>query len=275
MIAHMPPPSNAPTGTGLTFTGMTDKGINHGLDLQFNLADKTAKLFLCVGKEDNRVLITGTTPASRQRAVLAAIDQFGQWGHAIDLWMVSEKNGTLAARTAPVKYVTHVKPYYGWLTITGFSSDQPPLTYPGNGKGRVLSKPINDRYYFIYGGMLETNNQMRGFDCTTFPMALFSVRYLPHPGYGKQLCDALGASKCDLEQIKTADLQERFNTIPAGLYVLFSEGHVLLYNSDIKTLYEFNYGGFRKTPAGGRHLQATHNLWWMRKLSDSYRPFFF
>ena len=49
---------------------------------------------------------------------------------------------------------------------------------------------------------------------------------------------------------------------------------VLLDNSDINTLYEFNYGGFRATPAAQRPLHAPRDLWWMRKLNESYRPLF-
>jgi hypothetical protein len=268
--------SNSPTGTGLSFSGMTDLGISHGLDLQYSLVDKSSKVYLCVGQQDNRVLVTGTTPSSRQATVLNAIDLFGKWGQNIQLWMVSEKNGVSAARTQPVNYLTHVKPYYGKLRISEIAADQPRMTYPGNGKGRLFSKLINNRYYFIYGGKLETNDPMRGFDCTSFPMALLSISSIAPPGYGKQLCDAVGAAKCDLEQVKSADLGKRFkdNTIPGGLYILFSAGHVMLYNSDINTLYEFNYGGFRATSAGQRQLQAPQDLWWMRKLGEAYRPSF-
>ncbi len=270
-------PGMATPAIGFSFTRMTDLGIGHGFDLQFRQTDRSANLFLCVGREDNRVLVSGTTPSSRQAAVLAAIDEYGKWGQNIQLWLAAEKNGTLVARTAPVNYLTHVKPFYGELTISGISADQPRMTYPGNGKGRLLSKLINDRYYFIYGGRLETDNQMRGFDCTSFPMALLSISHLPPPGYGKQLCDAVGATKCDLEMLKSAQLEKRFkeNSIPGGLYILFSEGHVMLYNSDRNILYEFNFGGYRSTPAAQRSLRGAKNdLWWMRNISESYRPLF-
>jgi hypothetical protein len=229
-----------------------------------------------VGEDDNRVKITGTTPTTRYAAVLKAIDDFGKWSEQIDLWMVSEKAGAAKAKTAAVKFKAHVKPYYGKLKISEIKADQPAMTYPGNGRGRLLSKSINDRYYFVYGGKLETDNAMRGLDCTSFPMALLSIPSLPQPGYGKQLCQALGAATCDLEQIKSKDLTEKFtkNTIPAGLYVLFSAGHVMLYNSDINTLYEFNYGGFKSTSAPTRQLTAPQDLWWMRKIAESHRPAF-
>jgi hypothetical protein len=269
-MPSLPSPS---IGTQLTFTGMTHLGLSAGYDLQYTVKDHALKVYLCVGREDNRVLVTGTTRLSRQAAVLNAIDQFGKWGQKIQLWTIGEKNGAVSVKTAPVDYLSHVKPFYGKLQIKDIAADQPRMTYPGNGKGRVLSEAINNRYYFQLGGKLETSDSNRGFDCTTFPMALLSIKSLPQPGYGKQLCDAAAAAKCDLEQLKSADLAQRFkdDTIAVGLYILFSAGHVILYNSDINTLYEFNFGGFRSTPAAQRQLQAPQDLWWMRKLSEDYR----
>lgn len=266
-------PSNVAMGTGLYFTAMTDKGIDKGIDLQYSVTDRTLQLYLCIGQEDNRVLINGTLPLSRQAAVLEAIDQFGKWGQIIPVWMVSERNGALVARTRPINYKTHVKPYYGLLRISQIRADQPSMTYPGNGIGRLLTKRINNRYYFRYGLTLETDDRMRGFDCTSFPMALLEIPYLPLPGYGKQLCEAARAITCDLEQVKSEDFRKKFreNTISNGIYILFSAGHVMLYNADINILYEFNIGGFRATPAGDRDLPAPQNLWWMRRLDEKYR----
>lgn len=263
-------------GNILSFTGMTDLGIGGGFDLQFDLRDKSATVTLLVGTTNNRVAITGTTPRSRRDSVLAAIDTNGRWGEEIDLWMVAEKNGVTLATTNPVKYKSHVKPYYGSLKISDIAKDDPAMKYPGNGKGRLLSSLINNRYYFIYAGKHETDNAMRGFDCTSFPMALLSIPRLNPPGYGKQVCDALNAEKCNLEQVKSDALATKFklDSIPVGLYVLFSEGHVLLYNSDINTLYEFTYGGFKATLASLRVMSAPRNLWWMRKINESYRPNF-
>jgi hypothetical protein len=135
---------------------MTHLGLRAGYDLQYSVSDKTAKLYLCVDDEDNRVLISGTTPASRQDAVLDAIDETECWSQKVNCWMVAEKNGRAVAKTPPVKFLTHVKPYYGHLTISQIATDYAKMTYPGNGNGRILTKPINDRYYFHLGGKLET-----------------------------------------------------------------------------------------------------------------------
>jgi len=262
---------------GLSFSGMTDKGIGGGFDLQYHLADKSRQLYLCIGKEDNRVLVSGTTPKTRQADVLAAIDDLGHWAQPVKIWLVAEKAGADPLRTASVDYMAHVKPFYGDLTIADIAADAPAMVYAGNGFGRLLSPSINDRYYFVYGGRFETKDKFRGFDCTSFPMALLSIDSLPQPGYGKQLCDAAGATKCDLEQVHYKALSEKFrkDSIDRGIYILFSAGHVLLYNSDINMLYEFTHGGFKATPAAQRALdKAPQGLWWMRKLDDKYKPRF-
>lgn len=259
-------------GTGLRFAGMADLGIGFGFDLQFSIADRSTRVYLCVGSDSNRVLITGTTQRSRQAAVLDAIDTLEKWGESISLWMVAEKEGSVLTKTPARPYQAHVKPLYGELKISDFAASMPPLRYPGNGCGRLLSRRINGRYYFLFGGRLETANAMRGFDCTTFPMSLMEVPSIEPPKRGRQLCEALGATKCDLEQMHSADLAQRFkdDSIPPGKYVLFSEGHVLLYDSDINTLYESNYGGFFTTLASEHKLVAKHDLWWMRKLGVEY-----
>ena len=268
--------SKSAAGVGLSLSGMNDLGLLSGFDLQYSLADKSKTLNLCLGKEDNRVVITGTSPKSRQAAVLKAIDDLGQWGEPIKIWLVADKAGAATARSAAVDFVTHVKPFFGDLTVGDIAADDPPMTYPGNGSGRVLSHSINGRYYFEYGGRLERDAKYRGFDCTTFPMALLSIPKLPYPGYGKQLCIAAGADECGLEQMSSKALATKFkeDKIPRGIYILFSAGHVMLYNSDINTLYEFNHGGFKRTPAAQRHLSAPQDLWWMRKLDEKYRPAF-
>ena len=260
----------------LSFSGMKHLGISGGFDLQYSAKDKALTLFLCVGKDDNRVLINGTSPKSRQPEVLKAIDSLSRWSQNIKLWMTAEKNRVAVAKTPPVDYFTHVKPYFGKLCVSEIAKDDPKMTYPGNGAGRLLSGVINSRYYFIHGGKLETQTQLRGFDCTTFPMALFSAPRLPQPGYGKQLCDALSAVQCNHEQMSTTEMVKRFreNTIPVGVYVLFSAAHVLLYDSYKNVLIEFTHGGFKMTPAAQRPLQAPQNLWWLRKLPESYRAAF-
>lgn len=260
----------------LTFSKMTDHGVKSGFDLAFGCNDHSATCYLCVNSTDNRVLITGTTPKSRRDTVLQAIDNTKKWGTNILLWMIAEKDKKVVAESGKVNYLAHVQPFDGNLTIGNIANQSLKLTYPGNGTGRLLSEEINGKRYFIYAGRFEALNANRGFDCTSFPMVLFEIARLAAPGYGKQVGEALSVVTCDLEQVSKLVLEAHFkaNDIPAGIYLLFSEGHVLLYNSDINTLYEFNFGGFRATLASERDMAAKHGLWWMRKIPETYRSQF-
>lgn len=264
------------SSAGISLKGMSDLGVGYGFDIQYSLADKSKTLYLCVGEDDNRVVVTGTTHKSRQAPILKAIDDLGQWAQPIKIWLVAEKSGSPPVVSSQVNFITHVKPFCGALNIGDIAADDPAMTYPGKGKGRLLTESINEKYYFQYAGRFEKEADNRGFDCTSFPMALLSIPSLPAPGYGKQLCMAAGAIECELEQVHSKVLSDKFSKdqIPRGLYILFSAGHVMLYNSDINTLYEFNYGGFWLTSAGQKLLQAPQDLWWMRKLDEKYRPCF-
>ena len=39
-----------------------------------------------------------------------------------------------------------MNPFYGYLTITGISRDDPKMTHPGNGHDGLLTRKINGRY---------------------------------------------------------------------------------------------------------------------------------
>jgi hypothetical protein len=266
---------------------MTHQGIGKGYDLNFSVVDPAhTSVYLCIGDNDNRVLISHTSPASREAAVLSAIDDLRQWATWIDVWLVAETGRATIGGTMPVKFFTHVKPYYGALTLTGFGTDSPPLTYAGNGSGRLLSRQINGRYYFTYANRLETEPARRGFDCTTFPMALFEIRRLPGSKTGMDLADAANAVPCDLEELTPKQLHEHFaaGDIPRGIYIVFGTwgssgaGHVLLYDADLNWLFEFNsspVNGYQDCPAPQRNLTPNPTAkWWVRRLGPGYRPHF-
>ncbi len=256
--------------------------MGYGFSVNFSCSDKLATVWLCVGETDNRVKISGTTQLERQPAVLDALNNIGKWGGKVPVWLEAERFGSASLKSQVLQYTSHLQPYGGRLQISGFKRHQPAFTYPGNGEGRLLSEPIKGLRYFIYKGKLETLPNNRGFDCTSFPMVIFGVKSLPLPGYGKQLCEQLTHSKCGLEGLTRGQLEDylRLDSIPKGIYVFFSSKHVLLHNSDINMIYEFNapgglFGltGFKETPGYLRQM-STPDLWWVRKLDEKYRPCF-
>lgn len=268
--------TTAPTTSTLKFHGISDLGIGFGFNLNYNGAPAGSKVFLCVNDTDNRVQVSGTTPFSRRDDVLQTLDNAEMWAQPVQVWLEAEKPAGGTLKSQVLKYTCHVKPYADKLTISSFAKHMPKLTYPGNGKGRLFSEPIRGRRYFIYEGRHETLAANRGLDCTTFPMMLFGVPKIDPPRYGKQLCDKLAHTKCDMEELKRGQLEQLLatNVIPGGIYVFFSGRHVLLYNSDINMIYEFNTpGGYLATP-GSQRAMLTSDAWWVRKLDEKYRPCF-
>jgi hypothetical protein len=233
------------------------------------------KTFLCLEDADNRLDITGGYNSSKLPALLELVRGIDAWGKTVKSWgVVTQQNGTQVVETPAQDFACPVKPFDGPFTFDGFRSNVPPLTYPGNGHGRTLTH-INGRYYFYNAGLLETDNAKRGFDCTTFPMALFRTSVNMTGKYGTALAVALGATPCDMEQKKTADVKAFFADArkgALGLYFMWSAGHVVLVKD--ATIHEFTYGGYNRTPAAswGGYKFAAQGLWWVRKLPATLNP---
>ena len=237
------------------------------------------KLFLCLEGVTNRLEITGGYNKSKLPALLKCIGAVQGWGTSIRCWLVMEQNGKSVGESAANDMKCPVKPYDGPLTIQGFSTALPKLTYPGNGIGRLLTGLIDGKYYFRFGIAdnvpFETDNAMRGFDCTTFIMALFQCNINMTYKYGTYLVENLGCKKCDMEEKKEKEIKAFFADSTkgrSGQYILWSEGHMLLAKNAV--LHEFTYGGYAQTPAASflRYARAKNGLWWIRKLPATYNP---
>jgi hypothetical protein len=187
--------------------------------------------------------------------------------------VVDEQNRRNIGESAAEDLSCPVKPFDGAFTFDGFASAVPKLTYPGNGKGRLLLE-IGGKHYFRNGSRLETDIAMRGFDCTTFPMALFKCNVNMSGKYGTALADALGATRCDMEQKNKSDVKFFFADAVknAGLFFMWSAGHVVLIKKG--TIHEFTYGGYKRTPAKDwtGYRRAPQGLWWIRKLPATLNP---
>lgn len=232
-----------------------------------------ARVHLCLENATNRLEITGGYGANKLPDLLKLIGVVDGWGKTIRCWVVLEQMGKFVGESSAQDMACPVKPYDGLITFDGFAVANPPLTYPGNGKGRTLTQAIDGKYYFRNGSILETDNAMRGFDCTTFPMALFNCYPSMAGKYGTALADALGAVKCEMEQKKESDVKSFFKgSGSGGLYFMWSAGHVVLVKGAI--IHEFTYGGYRRTAVdvwtGFRF--APQGLWWIRKLPDTLTP---
>jgi hypothetical protein len=232
----------------------------------------SGNVYLCVGNGTNRLDITGGYKPDMLAGLLACVGAAGTWGTTVKCWAVLEQNGLIAGQSAAQTMTCPVQPYDGPLTFEGIAAANPPLTYPGNGKGRLWIN-LGGKYYFRNGSTLETDNAMRGFDCTTFPMALFETYPNMSGKYGTALADALGAEQCDMEMKTAAEIKPFFADYAKGptIYFMWSEGHVVL--EKLNTIHEFTYGGYKCTsaqdwPGYGR---AARGQWWVRKLPATRR----
>jgi hypothetical protein len=231
-----------------------------------------AKVLLAVGNDQQTLEITGRSTkdvlgADNLPQLLRLLGNLNQWGGSVDCTVEIKSGLQVLAKSNVQKLSCPVKPYSGPLNFDAIARESPPLTYPGNGHGRVWAQ-IDGKRFFRHGSILETNNAMRGFDCTTFPMAIFDCYPNMAGQYGTALADALGAVRCDMEQKKETELKQFFSGKGSvGLYFMWSAGHVVLVHN--AAIHEFTYGGYKRSSAaiwGGYH-HAAQGLWWVRRLN--------
>ena len=244
------------------------------------LPKKGYRLFLGIGDDNTVMEVSGRNRADligsdNLPELLKLIAKKNKWGSSVDC-KLHLKYGTAPvsqSNAQPLK--CPVAPYADGLTFDAIAKAIPKMTYPGNGKGRLLTDLIGAKRYFKYGGRFETDNAMRGFDCTTFPIALFSCNINMGDKHGTPLADALGATKCSMEQKKPEEVKAFFNdatTGAKGLYFMWSAGHIILAKD--ATIHEFTYGGYKRTAASlwEGYPKAPQKLWWVRKLPSTYAP---
>jgi hypothetical protein len=161
------------------------------------------------------------------------VDQGGFWGNKIPVRVAAYAGGKILAETlsTPQFIQCPLEPIreLGVKEIGTING----LRYTGNpdgsGGAAFLSSPIKDKYYFVYGGIFETDPQRRGFDCTTF---VGSACGLPdgkgQGGDGSTVAEALGAESCSMEHKHAAAILKFFEDHDTGSYIMWSHGHVVM-----------------------------------------------
>src|SRR2546428_1040926 len=230
-------------------------------------------VYLCLVTRENRLDITGGYTKQRLPQLLAAIEAVNGWGQSVECLLTVEEGGAFLTESNAQPLQAPVVPYVGDLTFDGFWRGEPKFTYPGVGQGRLLSNPISGKYYVRYGSRFETEGAKRGFDCTTFPMALFRCQASMAGKVGADLAHALGAQPCEMESRKEKEVKAFFgdeNRGAKGLYIMFSSAHVVLVKDAI--VHEFtNRGyvdpGYKRAPTASwqGYKRAPQGLWSVRK----------
>lgn len=237
-------------------------------------ADARLRVLLSVGSANHTLDISGrpranVIDASNLPKLLELMAKLGAWGSELDCSIVIQEKGKTVASSRPQTLLCPVPPLAGPLTLASIPNERPKLTYPGNGHGRLL-KEIGGKYYFVHGSQFETDLEMRGFDCTTFPMALLGCKVNMAGKYGTALADALGARRCAMEMKQEAAIKAFFSDKGrAGTFFMWSAGHVVIVKNAV--IYEFTLGGFKRSTAGDwrGYRRAPQKLWWIRKLAQA------
>ena len=170
-------------------------------------------VFLQIGGDDtHRLDITGGYKKDQLDDLLDVIDEADAWGTTVTCKaVIVGVDGTALAESATTTLACPVEPYDGALTFDAIASASPSaLTYPGNGHGRVFKPRRNGKYYFENAGKLETDNKMRGFDCTSSRMSMFQEFPNMSGLYATALAVALGAEKCNMEMKKETEYPRLF-----------------------------------------------------------------
>ena len=230
--------------------------------------------------------------ATQLPALLQCVANMNRWAQAVpcqalrvtpggptELW-VTDANGrmtpgnfTVVARSGTSNLISPVQPYgqplypgSGALRRLGTSIPRIPYVWVGTienpiGEGRYLTPGIGNRHYFMYEGMLETNANKRGFDCTTFVTSAFDVHGAYSSGAnaygdGSKVADCLSAQPCELEGtaanpgVTGADLEPFFAENLEGEFIIWKPGkHCMMVIRG--ALLEYNVApvwGFRETP---------------------------
>jgi putative peptidoglycan binding protein len=193
-------------------------------------------------KEDKFFLdIAGGYGASHLPKLLALFDQLNAanndqfWGKNVSCWVALFINGVMAGetRSQPRDLPCPVRPVKG-LTKIGkigvfkeLGQQQPALLYVKEGPqhGRLL-KFIGDKHYVVLGSILETDNDNRGFDCTTFVGSALG-RHSGMAGTSDEFAKSLDATPCHLESKPLSDVRTYFKTHSTGAYLLWSADHIV------------------------------------------------
>lgn len=303
-MALVAAPKPATTALTLSLSGghRIDQG-GYKLKAEFKNAPAGATIFLCADTAANSLDITGGHDLEK---LLALFDTTGKWGQSIEVWAEAKHMGKTIATSAKTNLKIHIKPLPAQLTFAVMRAEN--LKYSGNpngsGGGCTLTKTkYNNKWYFRSGSLLETDNNRRGFDCTTFPMSLWATYPDMSGAYGTKIVEALGAQRCGLEQLHWKEVVALFTELagplgpvappkkaqdpsfwrdpfakptradlfdPRGTYLVWSAAHIVIYQD--RTIHEFTHGGYKTTPAYLRDWsQAPQGLWWIRKLPSHLR----
>jgi hypothetical protein len=155
----------------------------------------------------------------------------GAWGITIHCTVYITRDDLVVSRSNTLTLRCPVKPYSGELhfDVTAGDSEGPwhySVNVPGTGgSGSMLHEErISGAFFFKYGGLLTVDNDLRGFDCTTYPGSIYNLRSTEMNSYDA-LCKALGTKSCGVENVKKKDFLAFMEKHTDAVYLVWYGGH--------------------------------------------------
>lgn len=220
--------------------------------------------------------------------VLAIFERLSCWGRPVQYQLYLKYKGNLISTSNTQTLNAPVQPHNGQMLPLDEANNGPKLTYQGNADtnefyGRMFAQvPGYDKNVFVYGGAFETDNNFRGFDCITYAGTTCGASNL-HMADSLDLANSLGATSIDhvhqvikdprtgkesidhthakdpktgketgvtvqLEKADPACVKDFFATAPAGYFLMFSTGHIVVVaNRDVHEFKASPPSGYRCT----------------------------
>jgi hypothetical protein len=142
---------------------------------------------------------------------IGKLGENGAWGVTIHCTVYMTRDDLVISRSNTLPLQCPVKPYAGELDfdVTTGDSDGPwnySVNVPGTGgSGSMLHhERVNGVFLFKYAGLPTVDNDLRGFDCTTYPGSIYNLRSTEMNSYDA-LCKALGTKSRNVENVKKKD----------------------------------------------------------------------
>ena len=200
--------------------------------------------------------------------LLVILENLNCWGTFVKCYLQVRYRGCVISTSEPQPLPAPVQPHNGRMLPLDESNNGPKLLYQGDPKakdfhGRMFAQIAGyEKYVFIWAGAFETDNTKRGFDCITYVGTTCGGSNF-HMHDSRDTCASLNTTAVEhsrtsidpktkklkdvlvtLDDANPADVKDFFATRPAGFFLMYSGGHIVIVGNG--NVYEFK----ASTPSG-------------------------
>jgi hypothetical protein len=145
--------------------------------------------------------------------------------------------------------------------------------YHGDGAPLITPKPINDSYWFRYGGEFTTDNSKRGLNCCTYPSAVYGLT--SGTDSGEHIANAVaGGTPNDVDGESYGDMMDFLTSHRNGTYLFWYDysggGHVVLVVNGEAHEWSQSAGHYKHTSIPTAYDDTTDACLWGSKTTGKY-----